>query len=153
MEKKSKKLPHPMHQAVALLARRDHSRFELKRKLLLKGQPEPEIETVLQELQSRGYLDEQRYAESMVRHYAERGYGPLKVRYILSQNQVPGTVLHEVFETSGIDWFLMSQRAREKRFGLGKLPDDFKEKAKQMRFLMSRGFDQEQIEFAMSVSE
>ena len=147
------KAANPMHQAVSLLARREHSIHELKQKLLAKGHELAVVEEVIKLLQERGYLDEKRYAEVMLRHHAMRGQGPQKIRFLLSQQQLPNSLIAEAFSAFEADWFELAMQAREKRFGLNPLPEErnsrYKEQAKQMRFLMSRGFDQEQIQYAI----
>lgn len=151
------KTTNPLHQAVSLLARRDHSAFELKQKLRVKGHDEAAIDEVIRVLQSKDYLNEKRYAESMLRHHAMRGQGPQKIRYLLNQNQLSASLITEVFAECEADWFVLAAQAREKRFGLKALPQDraqrYKEQSRQMRFLMSRGFDQDQIQFAMNALE
>lgn len=148
------KAANPMHQALSLLARREHSIHELKQKLLARGHALPAVEDVIKALQERGYLDEKRYAEAMLRHHAMRGQGPQKIRYLLSQQQLANSLIAEVFSAFETDWFDLAAQARVKRFGLTPLPEErasrYKEQAKQMRFLMSRGFDQEQIQYALA---
>lgn len=150
----SKKLPNPMHQAVSLLSRRDHSYQELKAKLLNKGHETLVVHEVLEQLQERGYLDDTRYAQSMIRYQADRGQGPQKIRYQLQQKGLDNTLISELFAMCEIDWFSLAQSVREKRFGLvlkAKSPQEkFKEKTRQMRFLMTRGFDSEQVRYALS---
>ena len=116
------KTANPLHQAVSLLARRDHSEFELRQKLRVKGHADTDIEEVIRVLQAKGYLNEKRYAESMLRHHAMRGQGPQKIRYLLSQQQLSAALISEVFEEAGMDWFALAAQAREKRFGVNALP-------------------------------
>ena len=52
--------------------------------------------------------------------------------------------INAVIPTLEIDWFALAIAARHKRFGEQR-PDDFKERAKQQRFLYYRGFTHEQI--------
>lgn len=144
---------NPMHQAVSLLARRDHSRHELRHKLLTKGHDEAIVENVIIELQQRGYLDDLRYAQMMVRHHYLRGKGPQKIRYLLANNGVSNSIIAEVFAGFEEDWFALALEVRHKRFGAQFESYDkqerFKEKSKQMRFLMSRGFESDQIQYAI----
>lgn len=147
------KTANPLHQAVNYLARREHSIYELGQKLQLKGHDPETIEQTIRILQSRGYLDEKRYVETMLRHHISRGQGPQKIRYLLSQQHIDPVLVNELFAESDVDWFAAAAAAREKKFGLKALPEDgssrYKERAKQMRFLLSRGFEQEQIQYAM----
>tara|TARA_R110002167_G_scaffold220004_7_gene424559 strand:+ start:3309 stop:3785 length:477 start_codon:yes stop_codon:yes gene_type:complete len=144
---------NPMHQAVSFLARRDHSRHELKQKLLSKEHTEEAVERVLNELQKRSYLDDQRYAEMMLRHHSLRGQGPQKISFMLLQKGVSKSIVAEVFAEFDQDWYTLASEVRHKRFGDQFKSNDkneqFKEKSKQMRFLMSRGFESDQIQCAM----
>src|SRR5690349_8287883 len=58
--------------ALKLLASREYSRLELERKLAAK-EPDPgEIKQALDDLQAKGFLDEQRVVESIVHRRAGR---------------------------------------------------------------------------------
>lgn len=142
-----------MHQAVSLLARRDHSRYEIKQKLLKKGHAEDAIERVVSELQNRGYLDDQRYTQMMIRYHYSRGQGPQKIRYLLNNNGVSSTLVDQTFTEFDQDWFALACDVRKKRFGTqfksADKQEQFKEKSKQIRFLMSRGFESDQIQNAI----
>tara|TARA_R110001592_G_scaffold175308_2_gene414342 strand:+ start:55 stop:528 length:474 start_codon:yes stop_codon:yes gene_type:complete len=144
---------NPMHQAIGFLARRDHSVHELRLKLRKKEHDEESVTKVLTELQSRDYLDDRRYAQMMLRHHYSRGQGPQKIRYLLSQNGVSNDIISEVFVGFDEDWFALAKHVRHKRFGNGFKSNDqsemFKEKSKQMRFLMTRGFESDQIQYAI----
>jgi len=59
--------------ALRLLARRDHSVAELKRKLLQRGYTGPDVEAALERGRQLGYLDEQRYAEQLAHSLADSG--------------------------------------------------------------------------------
>jgi regulatory protein len=61
--------------ALRLLALREHSRSELRRKLLARGYAEAEIEEALDRLAARGDLDETRFVEALTRSELERGRG------------------------------------------------------------------------------
>lgn len=142
-----------MHQAIGFLARRDHSVVELTTKLLAKGHLSEDVERVIQELQTLDYLDDGRYALMMVRHHYARGQGPQKIKHTLKQNGVSHEVISDAFFAFEGDWFQSALDVRQKRFGEGYLSTDqheqFKEKSKQMRFLMTRGFEHEQVQYAV----
>jgi regulatory protein len=53
-------------------------------------------------------------------------------------------MIQSAMQEAEIDWFQLAKEQREKKFGLKK-PKDFKEKARQMRFLFGRGFETETI--------
>jgi regulatory protein len=68
-----------------LLARREHGRVELTRKLRQRGAPSELIEQALDRLTEEGLLSESRYLESFIRYRAHAGFGPLRIREDLSQ--------------------------------------------------------------------
>jgi len=75
--------------ALALLARRSHTRVELSRKLSRKGFASPEIASVLEDLAGRGYLDDARTAAALVTAQAGRGRGRARIASELSARGVP----------------------------------------------------------------
>ena len=142
----------PMHQAIGFLARRDHSVQELSNKLLAKGHEEAVVDGIIKELQARGYLDDNRYAQMILRHHYSRGQGPQKIRYLMNQNGVSSDIISATFLAFDGDWVQLASDVRQKRFGeplqaRGK-NERYKEKSKQMRFLIARGFETAQIQYA-----
>src|SRR3990167_2544794 len=71
--------------AMDLLARREHGRVELTRKLRQRGAPVELIDAALERLVQEGLLSEARYLESFVGYRARAGYGPLRIREELIQ--------------------------------------------------------------------
>lgn len=125
---------------VKLLARREHTRAELVRKLSPHGAPD-EIETVLNELSRSGLQSDARFAENFVRSQAGR-LGAARLRQSLRTKGVSSTDIEaHVADLPGED-----ERARsvwEKKFAAP--PVDAREWAKQARFLQGRGFSAEII--------
>ncbi len=129
--------------AVELLARREHTRLELTRKLRQRELPSHLIETALDELASENLLSEARYAEALVASRIDRGFGPLR---ILSEAQDAGADegrIRLAMEAAQADWLELAREAQRKRFG--RPPKDFNERVKQSRFLASRGFSAETV--------
>ncbi|MDA8128267.1 MAG: recombination regulator RecX [Betaproteobacteria bacterium] len=139
MTKNSKK-PEPgelRERALRLLARREHSRFELARKLELAGFLPEEITPLLDEFEQKNWLSDRRFAESWVADHRARA-GSVKLAYDLRQRGVNDAVIGDVLNANR-DGEL--ERAREvwlKKFGTP--PADANEKARQIRFLQGRGF-------------
>ena len=77
--------------AMDLLARREHGRVELTRKLRQRGALPEMIDTALDRLTEEGLLSESRYLESFVSYRARSGYGPLRIREELSQRGLQRT--------------------------------------------------------------
>ena len=67
------------------MARREHSRLELQRKLKARGHDAAEVSGVLDELAERHLQSDERYVEVYVRSRAARGYGPQRIALELKQ--------------------------------------------------------------------
>lgn len=130
--------------ALRLMARREHSCFELKQKLLRREFPCDQIEMIIQQLIAKKLLCDARFTESYCRYRSEKGYGPQRINMELSQRGVESELIAEQLAAMQAGWLALAQRVRQKRFG-SKLPSSFAEQAKQMRFLQYRGFTAEQI--------
>lgn len=133
---------------MALLARREHSRLELERKLRQRGMDSADLVPVLDELAAAGLQSDARFAEHYARSRAERGYGPLRIRAELQERGIGSAGIAAALATLEGDWTGQARLAREKRFGPNR-PADLKERARQTRFLLQRGFSQEQIRQAL----
>ncbi|MGE4406099.1 recombination regulator RecX [Pseudomonas sp.] len=129
--------------AMDLLARREHGRVELSRKLRQRGAPPELIEQALDRLCEQGLLSELRYLESFVRSRASAGYGPLRIREELAQRGLPRADIEQALRDSGFDWSEQLRDAWHRKFG--RLPADARERAKQGRFLSYRGYPPELI--------
>lgn len=68
--------------------------------------------------------------------------GPVAHSPELQQRGLPEALVKEALEQSGCDWFALARETHARRFR--QPPADRKEKARQLRFLQSRGFDAEQ---------
>lgn len=143
--------------ALRHLARREHTRAELERKLdsVLRAAPADgaldgpddghsaaQIRRTLDELAARGLLSDERAAESLVAAQARRfGHRRLKDN-LLARGVAPDLVRRTLQQAQATEY----ERARDlwrRRFGAA--PADAKELARQMRFLAGRGFDAEII--------
>lgn len=125
--------------AMDLLARREHGRVELTRKLRQRGAPADLIEAALERLAEEGLLSEARYLESFVGYRARAGYGPLRIREELTQRGLARADVEQALRDSGIDWAEQLQDTWQRKFS-GKLPADARERAQQGRFLSYRGY-------------
>ncbi len=123
--------------AVRYLARRDHSRAELARKLADHGTPE-EIEDVLNRMSELDLLSDRRFAEAWVRGKAAR-FGTSRLRHELARRGVaPETVDDAIDAECGDDDLDRARAVWRAKFGSA--PADVREWARQARFLQSRGF-------------
>lgn len=134
--------------AVRLLARREHSVEELGRKLKLKGHPAATVETVVARLRDKQLVSDDRYSSSMVRHRAQRGQGPIRIRAELRQQGITDEAIEMQLHTADLDWDAIAAATRQRKFGATP-PRDLSERAKQTRFLQYRGFSSDQIRAAL----
>jgi regulatory protein len=134
--------------AYALLAGRDFSIHEMTTRLLRKGYDAEVVAAAVASLMQEGFLREERYAEQFVGQHARRGRGPTRIRMELREKGVDGEVIDQALETPETDWVAAAREARRRKFGAA-LPADYRERARQGRFLQYRGFSAEQIRAAL----
>jgi regulatory protein len=137
-----------MRTAVDLLARREHSRLELERKLATRGFPEAVIAPALDALEQSGMLVAARFTESFIRSRLAKGQGPVRIRAELAERGVGDAA--EVLRGSDVDWFATARAVLRKRFG-AEPPRDYRERAKRARFLQYRGFTADQVRSALEL--
>lgn len=134
-----------MNSALYSLAMREHSRFEIYNKLCKKDYVEGvDLQALLDKLEEKNYINEERFTESFVRYRVSRGQGPVKITSELRRKGVSSSLISQVMQDAEADWFDLATQQLEKKFGRA-IPEDFKEKAKRMRFLSARGFDAEVV--------
>jgi regulatory protein len=135
--------------AMDYLARREHSRAELARKMEQAGFEMNASLDAIEQLRKDGLQSDRRFVDAFVQSRINQGKGPTRIRADLSQRGVRDPVIHEVLSAVEQDWFRLARDTRIKKFGMD-LPVDFKDKARQMRFLQYRGFEPDQIQSAVS---
>jgi regulatory protein len=128
--------------ALRLLGQREHSRAELERKLRPHETEPGELARALDDLQAKGFINEQRVLESVIFRRAPR-LGAMRVRQELqAKGLAPEAIAQAMTDLRGSE----VERAREvwrKKFGGP--ADDAQGRARQMRFLSARGFAAETI--------
>ncbi len=130
--------------AIRLLARREHSRLELTRKLQQRGLDSGLISAALDDLAQEGLQSDQRYADSLINSRIGRGQGPLKIRAELNQGGVDDALVEAALKEQSPDWSALASQVRRRRFG-AELPAAYEEKVRQARFLSGRGFASDTI--------
>lgn len=138
--------------ALAMLARRDHSKHTLAKKLKMKGHDTNDIEPLLERFEETGLLNDSRYAENYIRYRQNKGYGPVRIKQELTALGLEDEVIAEHLRITDNAWLTNARNIWQKHFK-GKLPTDYKDRAKQMRFLQYRGFTQEHIRSLFSTEE
>lgn len=134
--------------AMDFLARREHSRWELRRKLAAAGATGDLADETLDALEQEGLLSDARFVESFVAARARKGQGPVRIYQELDRRGVDETLIEDGIDEADIDWYDLAADVRARKFGKT-VPRDFPGRAKQMRFLEYRGFDSDQIQAAI----
>jgi len=124
--------------ALKMLMRREHSKLELFNKLKLKGYDDEIIDSAITQLTEQNYQSDERFAEAFILMRFNQGKGPVRIASELKLRGISS------FNLSDFDWFKSAKEIRKKKFG-DLASSDFKEQAKQKRFLQSRGFNLDQI--------
>jgi len=130
-------MPTLRERALRLLARREHSLAELGRKLAAHVTPDDDLESLLEDLLRRKLLSDERYAESRV-HSLSRKFGAARIAHELRAQGLDKGLAEQA---SGAARATEVERAREiwrRKFRVA--PKTREERARQMRFLQSRGF-------------
>jgi regulatory protein len=173
--------PTLLQRAIALLARREHSRAELARKLARPGSAwrsdgpgemlSPDelsdeapargageacadaaaIEAVLDKLEAKGMLSDRRFAAAVVAKRAAR-FGAQKIRQELKQSGVDDGLLQTSVAEIRATEFERARAVWRKKFG-GSIAATPAERARQMRFLASRGFAAEVVHRVVRLAE
>ncbi|WP_348671972.1 regulatory protein RecX [uncultured Abyssibacter sp.] len=130
--------------AITLLAAREHSAAELRRKLARHFDDRDAVDAVLVELASDGYQSDVRFAEARVRASLNRGHGPLMIRQKLQAAGVEAGLIEQVMEALDVDWPEEARAILDSKFG-SRPAADRRETARRARFLASRGFSSDVI--------
>lgn len=133
--------------AMDFLARREYGQAELVKKLADKGYVRNLVEQAIQQLTDEGLQSDDRFAEAFVQSRINQGKGPVRIRVDLSQRGIADAVIEMAIEAAAADWHGLARAVRQRKFGTDD-PKDFKEKARQMRFLQYRGFEQDHVQAA-----
>lgn len=130
--------------AMDLLARREHGRVELARKLRQRGASPEMIDEALDRLTEDGLLSEARYLESFISYRARSGYGPARIREELNKRGLPRSDVEQALRECGFDWAAQLTDTWQRKFG-GHLPADMRERGQQTRFLLYRGYSMDMV--------
>lgn len=129
--------------ALDLLARREHSQFELKQKLIARDFDAAEVDEVICKLASEHLQSDERFTENYMRSRANKGNGPIRIQLELRAKGIETEInFNEQL------WFNNARKAKLKKFG-GSIPQDLQTRVKQVKFLQYKGFTHEQIKYAL----
>lgn len=145
--------------AIRMLALRDHGVEELRRKLLVKGEPSELVERVLEKCRESGFLDDALFAyRRAVSRMTGKGYGPLKVRgELLIMGLAPEIVTKGMAKAlEEIDLGELAARVFERRCTElpkgGQAGADQRARRRCFDLLYRRGFDTDTINLVLSQS-
>lgn len=133
--------------ALRLLSQRDHSRTELERKLATHEEVPGELAQALDELQARGFINDGRALESVVHRRAAK-LGGARIQQELLAKGLSGPAVTEALAQLKTTEFSRAQAVWQKKFGTP--PQDAQARARQMRFLIGRGFSAEVVRRVVS---
>ncbi|MFC4762791.1 regulatory protein RecX [Dyella koreensis] len=125
--------------ALGLLARREHSRRELGRKLRQGGYAGDEASDALNRLGEQRYQDDDRFGEMLVRSRAAQGYGPLRLRAELKSHGLSDARIRQLLDHADIDWAESAAAQLRRRYGATAVTDPA-ERVRRAQFLLRRGF-------------
>lgn len=132
--------------AIALLARREHSRQELMRKLGTEENRD-QLCALLDDLEARGWLSNTRFAEQWVKSRQSR-YGSLRLRQEMQQKGLPPDTIQEALNSASDNEMVRAREIWRKKFGTPATTPQ--ERAKHYRFLQGRGFSLDIIRKVLS---
>ena len=136
--------------ALAMLARREHTRAEMTRKLSPHSESPEQVQQLLDALAARGWLSETRFAESRANALA-RKFGSRKIEHDLRSRGVSAEVVEQAVERAQAQELDNCRAAWTKKFGV--LPQNAAERGRQMRFLAGRGFSAEAVRQVLKTGE
>ena len=140
--------PRARNSAMRLLARREHSRAELRGKLVGRGFESDSVEGLLQGLEEQDLLSDERFAMSLIASRAETGYGPNRIDLELRNRGVSEELAREALAKAEVDWEESVTDQVARKFGSDPA-QTFPEWARRARYLERRGFDQDAIRLAI----
>ncbi|HEE9788191.1 TPA: recombination regulator RecX [Enterobacter soli] len=144
-----------LDRAVRILAVRDHSEQELRRKLAapVMGKNGPEeidataedYDRVIAWCYEHQYLDDDRFVSRFIASRSRKGYGPARIRQELNQKGIARESSEKAMRECDIAWGELARDQAIRKYG-EPLPCEFAEKVKIQRFLLYRGFLMEDIQ-------
>jgi regulatory protein len=128
--------------ALGYLARREHSRLELERKLARHAQTPEELSSMLDTLEQRGFLSAARVIEHVI-HIRKDRFGSQRIMHELREKGIAENLIVAALPNIKEAEQNNALEVWRRRFGV--MPADAKERGRQIRFLMGRGFSAEVI--------
>lgn len=140
--------PSPKGRALRLLSQREHSRFELEKKLRPHVASAEELTALLDELTAKDFISEERVVSSVVRRRSER-MGAARIRQELQAKGIAPDAVTEAVAGLQSSEIVRAQALWSRKFD-DALPTDAKERGRQMRYLLTRGFSGDTVRRVLS---
>lgn len=138
--------------ALRYLAQREYSRIELEKKLTTYGHPvtSEALSSVLDKLEQEGLLSAERVVAQVIRTRRSK-FGSQRIVYELKEKGIDEHLIHSALPA-------LRETELDAAFGIwqkkfGRAPSNREERAKQMRFMMYRGFSMEVIQQVLSQAD
>ena len=138
--------------AMRSLARRESAESELANRLRKQGFNDEVIGAVLDYCRGYHWVDDERYGAMAVRAGATKGHGPIKIRFDLRRKGLSDTQIERAFEQPELDWFELASELLQRRTRPSEL-EEFKLRMKWLKYLLGRGFNQDQARYALSAMQ
>ncbi|MGH8487743.1 MAG: regulatory protein RecX [Gammaproteobacteria bacterium] len=106
----------------------------------------------MHELAAAGWQSDERFASTFVASKTERGYGPLRIIAELTERGIDVEIIAGSIRTGDPCWEERMLQARARHFGM-RLPVNRKERARQARYLVDRGFIPERVRRALDTDD
>lgn len=135
--------PQVLNTAVRILTRRDHSKFELKQKLKLRGFANELIDTVIVKCERFGYLDDRRTARVYILQLKRKCFGRRYIRQALKKKRLTGEAVDKILSEDyppGDEYAYARRLLEKKKKTFARATDPQKRNDKIYRFLLTRGF-------------
>ena len=135
--------------AMRSLARRESAESELANRLRQQGFNEEVIAAVVEYCRGYNWVNDERYGAMAVRAGAAKGHGPIKIRFDLRRKGLDDMQIEAAFDQPELDWFELALALLERRARVADLAD-FKLRMKWLKYLLGRGFTQDQARYALT---
>jgi regulatory protein len=138
-----------------MLEARSRGVAELRRRLILKGEPEAEVDAAIERLRANGVLDDANFARQLTRSKAlGAGFSRRRIQQELSKRgvarEISAEAIEEVFDDEGVDEDASIERVARKKLRMLTKVDEPTRKRRLYAFLARRGYDSEDIKRVMT---
>ena len=138
--------------AFRLLTRREHSRAERHNKLTARGYDSDIVNDLITLLAAEDLVSDHRYAQALVAHRVNTGYGPQRIMMELKDKGVASEIIDQALLAAEVDWDELLRVQHNRKFGITKT-DSFKDWASRAQYLDRRGFGTDAIRRVMGFWE